>query len=293
MSPLQNKKEYELIIFIRLGVWIARITTGIFILLLILYGISSHYDRNAPINQTTKTCLITGASSGIGRELAHEMITRGWTVIGIARRTQLLTTLQQEFGKQFIPFVCDVADLKQVHTVCEQIKAQELQPTLFFLNAGTVHNEQKWNFSTAAHQKTFATNYFGTIAWIEEWLPSIKKSGATFVATSSLLARLAAPNFEAYTTSKCALVHCFTALSRQYLSDNIGFTVVLPGPVDTEMLRGAQARQLPFIHTAKDEARRIVEGVFAGKKQIEPSWFYSLSFSLLNYLPDWLLIKVL
>ena len=89
----------------------------------------------------------------------------------------------------------------------------------------------------------FATNYFGTIAWVEEWLLSVKQLGSgTFVATSSVVALLAIPGSDAYAASKIALVHCFDLFNRQYLHDNIGFSVVLPGPTDTEMLKGASEK---------------------------------------------------
>ncbi len=183
-----------------------------------------HMDRSVPINQTTKTCLITGASSGIGRHVAIEMVKRGWTVIGVARRAELLDTLRKKLGATvFIPFVCDVSDLEQIHAVSNQIKAQGLKPTLFFLNAGTGELQQKWQFSVVSHQRTFATNYFGAIAWIEEWLLPVKQlGGGTFVAISSIAALLATPGSDAYATSKRALMHCFDALRRQYLHDNIG-----------------------------------------------------------------------
>ena len=275
--------------------WCSYIVTGTFVMLVSLHIIFSHYDRNAPMNQTTKTCLISGASSGIGFEIAHEMVKRGWTVIGVARRAELLDKLQHKFGEQaFIPFVCDVAHLEEVHAVSEKIKVQGLKPTLFFLNAGMGEITQKWEFSVATHQRTFATNYFGAIAWIEEWLLPVKEyGGGTFVATASVAALLATPNSDAYATSKRALVHCFDALRRQYLQDNVSFSVVLPGPVDTEMLKGPGAHELPFIHKAEDDAHYIVEQVFAGKKQIEPSWFYSMYLRLLSCLPDSLLIKML
>lgn len=246
-----------------------------------------HVDRLAPINMSTRTCLITGASSGIGEQFAIEMIKRGWKVIAIARRAENLDKLSQKLGATaFIPFVCDVGNLEQVHNVSEAIKAQGLKPTLFFLNAGTGESEQKWQISTVSHQQTFATNYFGAIAWIEEWLLPVKQlGGGTFVATSSVSALLAPPDAAAYAASKIAILHCFDAFRRLYLYDNIGFSVVLPGPVNTEMLKGA-AQYLPFKHQSDEEARYIIDQVFAGKKQIEPSWFYSFVFRLLSLLPD-------
>ena len=275
--------------------WLSYITTSIIVLFLGVYTASSLLDHKVPINQSTRTCLVTGASSGIGYEIAQEMVKRGWKVIGVARRSELLNKLQQKLGEQaFIPVVCDVANLDQVYAVSEKIKAQKLNPTLFFLNAGMGELKQKWDFSVVDHQRTFATNYFGTIAWIKEWLLPVKKcGGGTFVAISSVDALLATPNSEAYATSKRALVHCFDALRRQYLYDNIGFSIVLPGPVATEMLKGQGAHQLPFIHKAEDEARYIVKQVFAGKKQVEPSWFYSVYLRLLGWLPDSLLLRAL
>jgi short-subunit dehydrogenase len=268
------------------------ITVGL-VIFAACYLFLSRLDRQS-INQATKTCLVTGASSGIGREISIEMVKRGWKVIGIARRAEKLKELESEFGAQvFIPFVCDVGNREQIHNVSDEIKKQQLKPTLFFLNAGTGELEQKWQDFIAIHQRTFATNYFGTIAWIEEWLLSVKEfGGGTFVATSSIAALMATPVAAAYATSKIALVHCFDAFRRQYLYDNIGFSVVLPGPTDTEMLKGGSAKSMPFIHKPDEEARYIIEQVFAGKKRIEPSWFYSCVLRVLDLLPDKIVLKL-
>ena len=269
-----------------------RVSLLIFMGILIIAGLAvRHSSRLAAINTTTKTCLVTGASSGIGKHLAIEMVKRGWTVVGIARRAELLNQLSQKLGPtKFVPFVCDVSNREQVHAVSEKIKSQGLKPTLFFLNAGIGALEQKWQVSSTHHQQTFATNYLGNIALIEEWLLSTKQLGSgTFVAISSVTAFLALPASGAYAASKIALVHCFDALRRQYLHDNIGFSVVLPGPVDTDMFQG----QIPFKHQADDEARYIIDQVFGGKKQIEPSWFYSVALRLANLLPDAVIAKFL
>ena len=49
---------------------------------------------------------------------------------------------------------------------------------------------------------------------------------------------------------------------------------------------------MPFIHKADDEARYIIDQVFAGKKRIEPSWFYSFTLKILNLLPDKIMLKL-
>jgi len=249
-------------------------------------------DRATPINLTTKTCLITGASSGIGKALAEEMIAKGWRVIGIARREAQLREIQKHLGASFIPYICDVGSLEQIRKISAEIKASDLKPTLFFLNAGMGDIETKWQVSTEAHKKTFDVNYFGVIAWVEEFLPIAKQlGGGTFVATSSIVSLFTPPGAAAYGASKAALVNSFQSLRLSYLKDKIGFSLVLPGPVDTYMLKGAQ--NLPFTHNPNKEASYIIKQVFKGKKVIEPAWFYSTLFRLTWWLPDSATLKLL
>lgn len=248
-----------------------------------------NYSDRHPINQSTKTCLITGASSGIGYEISRKMIKRGWKVVGVARREEKLKDIAQELGADFIPFKCDVSVPAQIKQTSELIKKQGLQPTLFFLNAGTGAGDVKFEPILDKHKQTFDTNYFGVVAWIDEWVNDVKTfGGGTFVATSSIASIFgSAPG---YCASKAALNSCFNALRLQYYHDGIDFVLVLPGPVATDMLK--TPKPLPFTHQPADEAKYIVENVFKGKKQIEPAWFYSFFLRILSLLPDWVALKI-
>jgi short-subunit dehydrogenase len=219
------------------------------------------------------------------------MIKRGWKVIGVARREEKLKEVQQDLGTEFIPYVCDVNDPAQVNAVSQNMKQQGLRPTLFFLNAGAGNFEGKFQPLLANHQQTFATNYFGVISWIDAWINEVKSyGGGTFVATSSVNALFAGPGVGGYGASKAALNACFKSLRLQYLADNIGFILVLPGPVATEMLK--TPKPMPFTHQAADEAQYIVDQVFKRTQQIEPSCFYSGLFRFLNWLPDGVVLKI-
>ena len=260
-------------------------------ILIFLFVINYFFYKTPPINEFAKTCLVTGASSGIGKAITKEMIKRGWKVIGVSRNIEKLEKLGKKLGDNFVSYKCDVSDLEQIHKVSDEIKSKDLQPTLFFLNAGTGDIETKDKFSTNAHQKIFDTNYFGTIAWIENWLDFVKNhGGGTFVATSSVMALFATPGSAAYSASKAAINRCFQSLRLQYFKDDIGFIVALPGPVDTPMLKGI-GRDLPFMQTPKECAKYIVDQVFKRNKQIEPAWFYSAVLRIFNLLPDELLTK--
>ena len=264
------------------------------VLMLLVIGagvfIVHRLDRQ-PINQLTKTCLVTGASSGIGADIARTMVKRGWKVIGVARREERLKELEHELGAAaFVACVCDVSEPEQIHEASETIKALGLQPILFFLNAGTGAGDSMYQPMVSKHKQTLKTNYFGAIAWVDEWINDVKSyGGGTFVATSSVMAIYgSAPG---YCASKAALRACFDALRLQYFYENIGFVVVMPGPVATEMLK--VPKPLPFTHQPADEARYIVESVFAGKKHIEPSFFYATALRIASLLPDALAVRLL
>lgn len=255
-------------------------------------GFTHFYERKVHLNQNTKTCVITGASSGIGKEIAKEMVGKGWTVIGVARRANLLEELHNELGNKFIPYVCDVSDSKQVHDISEAIKNSGLKPTLFFLNAGTGYVEPPYKISSELHKNIFNTNYFGVINWVEEWITTVKSfGGGTFVATSSIASLFTTPGSAPYGASKAAVNACFESYRLLYLYENIGFSIILPGPVDTEMLKGC--RKLPFKQNSAYMAKIIVDKVFEDERIIEPSKFYIIVTKLFKFLPDRLVLKIL
>ena len=258
-----------------------------------IHIILSLFDQSPAINQTSKTCLLTGASLGLGKHLAIEMVKRGWKVIGIARREEKLKEVEQELGTLFIPYVCDVSKPEQIHQVSEQIKQRQLKPTLFFLNAASFDSSDKWQPMLSAHRQTFDTNYFGVIAWVDEWINDLKKwGGGTFVVISSINAIFAGSGSAGggYGASKAAVSSVFRSLRLRYYNDNIGFVDVLPGPIATQAL-GPKEKTQPFVHQPEDEARYIVEQVFKRKRHIEPSWYYSFKIRQLNLVPDKFLAK--
>lgn len=273
--------------------WFSYLFTGLVVLGIGLHIIFSKFDQSPPINEKTKTCLITGASSGIGYNIAREMVARGWKVVGVARNQEKLQEIVNVLGTNFIPFVCDVSAKEDIVRVSSQIKEQQLKPTLFFLNAGMVELEEPYQPMLEIHRHTFDTNYFGVVAWVDEWLPVLRNiGGGTFVATSSVQSLWSGPKAASYGASKAALNACFRSLRLQYPNDGIGFVLVLPGPVNTDMLKG-RGKNLPFAHEPRSEAQYIIKHVFKRQKQIEPSLFYSWICRILNLLPDAVTAKLL
>jgi len=260
-----------------------KLSLSVLVCALLKLCVAPFFDRIPPINETTKTCLVTGASAGIGRELVKEMAARNWHVIGVARNEKKLNNLKAELGSCFTPCVCDVSDQNQVIAVSKKIKKQNLKPTLFFLNAGVGYRETQFEPVMEKHKTMFGVNYFGVVSWIDEWLQEVQAhGGGTFIATSSVTSLFADPGASGYSATKAALNNCFQALRLRYRKDNIGFVVALPGPVSTDMLK----IERPFTHSPSSDARYIIKELLKRKKQIEPSWFYSCVCRMLHLLPD-------
>lgn len=241
---------------------------------------------------TNKICLITGASSGIGKYIAYEMVRRGWRVIAIARRENKLDELVEVLGKDnLISMTCDVSNFDQVIDVSTEIKNNNLYPTLFFLNAGDGDEENDKGIDWEFHKRIFDVNYFGTIGWINQWIALLKeKGGGTFVATSSIQSLRGMPGAAAYGASKSALNYCFESLDAMYYKDNIRFLLVYPGPVDTAMLK----TDGPFPCTWKPQraAKYIVRKVLKGSTKIKFPLFWAILIRVITLLPNKLYLRI-
>ena len=238
-----------------------------------------------------KVALITGVTSGMGKCMARGLLQMGYTVLGIGRDFEKLELCKKEFGKNFQGFECDVSDSKKITFISSTIKKLKLKPSLFILNAGTGSTETHGTLDIKMHQETFQTNYFGSMQWIQEWLPESMEEGATFVGISSLLAKHSTPKTAAYCASKSALSSAFESLRMEYLNTPLKFITVLPGPVDTKMFKSENS--VPFVQAAEKASEIILKGVFKGKNIVAFPLFYNIFFNLLRLLPTRIVAKIL
>jgi uncharacterized oxidoreductase len=203
-----------------------------------------------------RTILITGGTSGIGRELAQEMLKRGNVVIVTGRDQGRLDAVGRE--------------LVGVHTLKSRF------PSLDTLinNAGVMRN-LKLGDSREREDWTseIAINFSGPIQMIQQFLPHLRtRPGALIVNVSSGLAFLPFPAAPVYCATKAA-VHSFTQSLRVQLEGS-GVTVVELAPPGTEtpLFRGEFEREMrgEKAMDPKVLAQRAVSGIEAGKLEIRP-----------------------
>ncbi len=239
--------------------------------------------------QDNKIALITGASSGFGKSLAHLLIYEGWTVIGIARREEKLKEIKEHLGEHFYYFKCDVSKSKQILELTKKLKDKNLNPNLFFLNAGQLDYEEDGKLNTSKYRQTFDVNYFGAIEFIEQWLSYCLENGGTFVGISSLAAKQAIPNITAYCAAKAAIASTFDSLRLQYLNTNVKFVTVFPGPMKTDMVKSK--KDVFFITKPADAADYVLKKIFNGSQLISFPCFYRFMIKFAGILPNWIIKK--
>jgi len=234
--------------------------------------------------------LITGASSGIGEQLALQAAECGHKVYGLARSEDKLQSIAKTVGEKFVPLVCDITDEQKVYETCNGLKDI---PDVVILNAGTGLFDSKKRFNLDVHKQTFDINYFGAIYFVEALFDKFAERGSgVFVAMASLAAYRGTPASAAYSASKAALSNCFEALRLTYSRQGIDFITVHPGFVDTPMTK-VNKDPMPFLYSAEKAAKTILNGVEKGKLNINfplPMWF---AVTLARLIPPCLYKKIL
>ncbi len=213
--------------------------------------------------------LITGASSGIGLELARCLTRDGTKVALLARRKELLDSLAEEIraaGGTALSLPCDVRERMAVHAAVAQT-ARELGPIdLLIANAGVGHIIPADAFDAALFEDTIRTNLLGAVYAVEAALPSmLSRHCGHLVGVSSLAAYRGFPMTHAYCASKSGLNAFLEGLRAEISDRGIRVTTVCPGFVRTPMT-AKNTGAMPFLLEADDAARRILRAVRAGRR---------------------------
>lgn len=236
--------------------------------------------------------LITGASSGIGWELAKELA-RGGTKVGLtARRVDLLDQLAGEIraaGGTAEIAAADVANREATGHALRELEAR-LGPTdLLIANAGvgapTFHNP----INVADIEKMFRVNVFGIVYAMEALLPGmLARRQGHIVAISSMAAYKGLPGESGYGATKAAVNNLMEGFRIRLRPLGVDVTTVCPGFITTPMTARNQFN-MPFLLSAPEAARRIVRALRGKPAVYNFPWRMSLLMGLVQWLPDWVL----
>mgnify|MGYP001166832812 FL=1 len=200
---------------------------------------------------------LTGASSGIGRELCLELIAQGHRVIASGRNEQALAKLAAH-SDRVIPLAFDIADPNAVEQAGHKLAELTSHLDQVIVNAGSCEYLKFPDPDWSAATRVMAINYSGAVDCIRIALPLLKKASGRGHIVGIISQVVFAPfaQAEAYGASKAALSYFLDSL-RVDVADSLDVTSVFPGFVKTP-LTDRNHFSMPFIVSAEDAAKRIL-----------------------------------
>lgn len=242
--------------------------------------------------------LVTGASSGLGEEIARQLAAiHGANLILLARRRERLEALKEVLEHEAkIKVEVVVADLSNVDDV-ERITDEILKKRTLYaaiLNAGVTYLGNHMELSRERFNQMVQTNIVSTTYMINALVCYFEKqqSEGGIMVVSSMAALFPTPYQAAYAGTKGFLLNFVSALSKELTSSKLSMTVFMPGGIATEMTAGERFNGLrAYLMSVEQVAKDGLNAFRKRKSTYIPGFFNRLSSKLSFLLPKDFIIK--
>jgi uncharacterized protein len=224
---------------------------------------------------------ITGASSGIGKQLAVDFAARGAIVVGCGRSIARLKETLKEVRRNSPASTmigCDVSDAEQVRSMVAKVLADYSKIDILINNAGVGMRKPFVESELETIEEIIRINFLGAVYCTHAVLPSmiVRKKGHV-VNISSGAGKIATLNMSAYCASKFALNGWSETLYHELKPLGIKVSVVCPGPVQTEFNRDFRNTEpkspCSLLVTPESVCREIIKAIEKDKFEvITPRW---------------------
>ncbi|WP_323802187.1 SDR family oxidoreductase [Mycobacterium sp.] len=233
--------------------------------------------------------MITGASSGLGAEMARQFAVRGYDLGLCARRTERLAVLADEIhsstGRLVQTSSLDVTDAEAVNTVFHRFAESFGSIDRVVVNAGISKGTAIGTGNAQANYDIIHTNVLGALAQCEAALEIFRKQGhGQLVLISSMIALRGFRDFRAvYAASKAAVASLGEGLRSERIP-GVDVTVIYPGLIRSEISAHMEGNKM-MVDTA-DGVRNIVAAIEKRRaKAYVPTWPYALVALILRFAP--------
>jgi short-subunit dehydrogenase len=241
------------------------------------------------MNLNKKNILLTGASSGIGLELAKNIAAEKCNLALLSRKVHVLEKLAAELSNSVsnvIAVKCDVSNKDEVLNAIEEVKRKFGNIDIAILNAGVGNFNPIQDFNSNKANKILDVNVIGIIYCFEALLPGfIKNKSGVIVGVSSLADGRGFSGSGIYCASKAAVSIFLESMRVELKKFNVKVITVKPGFVKTPMT-AVNDFAMPFLMNADKAAKIILSGIKKEKRIIQFPLPAVISMKLLKLLPN-------
>ena len=254
-----------------------------------------------PEPSDSSIAVVTGASSGIGAELARGLARRGHNVGLVARRRDRLEELRTELGGVRVEVLeCDLEDPAARDDLAGRIDALGLRVDVLCNNAGFGTYDDFTSLDRERELSEVRTNVEAVVDLTGRWLAPMAERGAGAVLnTASTSAFQPIPGNATYAASKAFVLSFSEALHTEVAGRGVTVTALCPGPVVTEFQEVASAESFvarlpgPLWVSATDVAERALRGLERGARVVTPGGANRAGAALARLTPHSVLLRVL
>jgi short-subunit dehydrogenase len=246
-----------------------------------------------PVDLKGSVALITGASSGIGKDLALRLAQEGTRTVLTARRGDRLAQVRTECEPHApsIAIPCDVRERAQTDLVVAEALRHFERIDLLVNNAGY----SRWTLAAEApveeYEDLMRTNFFGAVYFTKAVLPlMLARRSGHIVNVGSIAGRLGTGHHTHYCATKFAMTGFTESLWYELQGTGVGITLVNPGVIDTELFDHESFANFPAANRARMIPVRvlteaILEAIRRNRPEITVPRYFALGTLLRHLLP--------
>jgi len=181
-----------------------------------------------------KRALITGGTTGIGLETAHQFLREGARVAITGKNPSTLESARKELGSEVLIVPSDASEVGAQKKVAEALREAFGAVDVLFINAGIAELKPLEQWDEASFDRSFAINVKGPYFLVQALLP-IFANPASIVINGSVNAHIGMPASSVYAATKAAMLSLVRTLSGELIGRGIRVNAVSPGPISTPL----------------------------------------------------------
>ncbi|MEZ0311575.1 MAG: SDR family NAD(P)-dependent oxidoreductase [Myxococcota bacterium] len=224
------------------------------------------------MENVNRFAVVTGASSGIGYELARELVSRGFNVLIVAE-DDAIDAAARQLGALAMPVKCNLATSEGVERLWGHIKAVGRPIDVMCINAGVGVGGAFIQTKLAEEINVINLNVTGTVHLAKRAAVDMVAHGSgRILFTSSIASQMPGPFYAVYAASKAFVQSFAEALRNELAEHDVVVTSLMPGATDTKFFARADMLDTPAGQGKKDDpaevARQGIEALLDGKDSI-------------------------